>query len=200
VAFGLSDYADHIENIEDYLYGNLEAMRTIRGEDGTLDYIKVETEPCTKTYLTEKFYPAMSFVQKQIEFNSEKLHCLPDNDVEIKVFGEYDEPESSTFSVFFTSCDTLYNANCRSMDEVTEWLAHKYIIVVYTEHRFSQESGREIEETKMARIPINKDSNTHYKFEIQITHLVDLDNLESSYWPIGDRTYKDFYRIKTLPD
>jgi len=30
VAFGLSDYADSSENIEDHLYGNLEAKRTFR--------------------------------------------------------------------------------------------------------------------------------------------------------------------------
>jgi len=79
--------------------------------------------------------------------------------------------------------------------EVSEWLEHKYIIMVYTERRYSQVTGREIEETKMARIPINKVMNTHYKFEIQVTHLVDLNNLEYSLWPIGDRTFRDFYQI-----
>ena len=30
VAFGLSDYADKPDNVEDHLFGNLEAMRTFR--------------------------------------------------------------------------------------------------------------------------------------------------------------------------
>ena len=112
----------------------------------------------------------------------------------------YDEPLSSSFSIFFTSCDTLWNANCKSVEEVTEWLAHKYVIVVYTERRFSQETGLEILESKMVRLPINKITNTHYRFQIEVTHLVDLDNLENNYWPSGDRSYEDFYRVKQLPD
>ena len=38
VAFGLSDYADSQENIEDVLYGNLVAMKTYRNEDGVVSY------------------------------------------------------------------------------------------------------------------------------------------------------------------
>ena len=83
---------------------------------------------------------------------------------------------------------------------MTEWLAHKYIIVVFTERRFSHETGQEIEETKMARLPINKVSNTHYKFEIQVTHLVNLNNLEHTDWPVADRSYRDFYKVVQLPD
>lgn len=116
------------------------------------------------------------------------------------VFGEYDEPNSQAFSIYFASCDTLYNADCKSIQEVSEWLTHKYLLVVYTERRFSHETGKAIEDSKLVRIPINKVTNTHYKFEIEVTHLVNLDNLENTIWPVGDRTYQDFYRIKQLPD
>ena len=47
---------------------------------------------------------------------------------------------------------------------MTEWLSHKYLIMVYTERRFSHETGREIEDTKMVRLPVNKMANTHYRF------------------------------------
>ena len=43
VAFGLSDYPDQQENVEDYLYGNLEAMTTFREEDGTISYKPAST-------------------------------------------------------------------------------------------------------------------------------------------------------------
>jgi len=52
----------------------------------------------------------------------------------------------------------------------------------------------------MLRLPINKDSNTHYKFQIEVTRLVDLDNLKNTIWPSGDRSFEDFYSIKRLND
>lgn len=51
VAFGLSDFADSPNNIEDSLYGNLVAKRTYRKEDGTIGYKEVGTVPCEKSYL-----------------------------------------------------------------------------------------------------------------------------------------------------
>ena len=128
------------------------------------------------------------------------MHCLTDNATDLSIFGEYDEPLSSTFSVFFTSCDTLWNSGCKSIKEVTEWLENKYVIMVFTERRFSHETGEDIEETKMVRLPINRVSNTHYRFQIEVTHLIDLDNLKNTHWPIGDRSFEDFYQIKRMPD
>ena len=52
----------------------------------------------------------------------------------------------------------------------------------------------------MERIPINNFMNTHYKYAIEVAHLVDLDNLENTIWPAGDRTFEDFYQLKKLPD
>ena len=107
---------------------------------------------------------------------------------------------SSTFSIFFASCDTLWNADCKSKNEVSEWLSHKYILLVFTERRFSHTSGKEIEETRMIRLPVNKVTNTHYKFSINIAHLVNLDNLDNTIWPSGSRSYEDFYNISQMPD
>ena len=72
--------------------------------------------------------------------------------------------------------------------------------MVFTERRFSHETGREIEDTKLVRLPINKITNTHYRFQIEVTHLVDLDNLDNTWWPLGDRSFEDFYKVKQLPD
>ena len=43
VAFGLSDFADSPDNVEDPRYGNLIAEQTYRLEDGTLQYRAIET-------------------------------------------------------------------------------------------------------------------------------------------------------------
>ena len=70
VAFGLSDYADSPDNVEDHLYGNLEAMRTFRKADGVLTYESVPTQPCTQSYIDSSFFPAVEYVKDQIEFNA----------------------------------------------------------------------------------------------------------------------------------
>ena len=64
IAFGLSDFADNPTNVEDHLYGNLEAKRTQRLEDGTIQYSKIETVACESDYLKDKFFPARPFVQE----------------------------------------------------------------------------------------------------------------------------------------
>lgn len=76
VAFGLSDYADSRENIEDQLYGNLVATKTYRDLNGKLSQHKLATEPCLNQTLQDKFYPATPFVSKNIAFNQAKLNCL----------------------------------------------------------------------------------------------------------------------------
>jgi len=112
----LSDYADSPANIEDSLYGNLVAQRTFRNEDGTLSYNEINTVPCERSYIQEKFYPARTFIQDQIEFNHQKLHCLAPDSTGLAVFGDYDDPQSATISVFFASCDTLWQANCKTVE------------------------------------------------------------------------------------
>lgn len=76
VAFGLSDYADSPDNIEDHLYGNLVAMRTYRDFEGKLSQHQLASEPCQSETLKDKFYPSTSYVAKNIEFNQPKLNCL----------------------------------------------------------------------------------------------------------------------------
>ena len=172
VAFGLSDYPDQEENVEDYLYGNLEAMTTYREEDGTISYKPAFTGECTEDYLLNNFYPALkSSVNTQIQFNRKKLRCFKDSDKEeaqkhYKVFGEYDEPLSQTFSIFLTSCDTLIYPNCKTPEQVSEWLKYKYLILVFTESSFSHETGKAVQQSKMHRIPLNSLQNTNYKFQL----------------------------------
>ena len=123
----------------------------------------------------------------------------PESD-NLAVFGEFDEPQSSAFSIFFSSCDTLWKPDCKTVEEVTKWLNHKYILIIFTERRFSHTSGREIEETRMIRVPVNRLTSTHYKFQLEVTHLVNLDNLNNTIWPSGSRYYEDFYRVTQMPD
>ena len=92
----------------------------------------------------------------------------------------------------FTSCDELYFANCRNADEVSNWLSQKYIILLYTESRFSHESGDAIESTKLLRIPLNGVANTHYTFQLETTHLMDLD---PGILPFSTKDEREFYSV-----
>ena len=71
------------------------------------------------------------------------------------------------------------------------------MLLVYTERQFSHLTGKAIEMTKMARIPLNPSQNTHYKFEIEVTHLIDLD---PGLFPFSPRSHSDFYSIRRIYD
>jgi hypothetical protein len=53
----------------------------------------------------------------------------------LSVFGDFNTPGSSMLSIFFSSCDLLNIATCKSPDEVTAWLKHKYVLIYVTEDR-----------------------------------------------------------------
>lgn len=47
-------------------------------------------------------------------------------------------------SIFYASCDRLNIATCKSEDEVTEWLKHKYVLIYLTEDRLNETTGKNI--------------------------------------------------------
>jgi hypothetical protein len=53
----------------------------------------------------------------------------------------------------------LYNADCKGPKEVTEWLKHKYVLLFFTERKFSEVTGEAIEQTNMVRLPIDRISD-----------------------------------------
>ena len=177
-------------------------MKTYRNEDGVVSYETIESESCSLETLQNDFYPAKNeAVQNQVLFNRQKLRCLKqEKDGQSQhsaVFGESDDPNSQTFSIYLASCDTLEYPNCKTPDEVTEWLKHKYLFLAYTERRFSHETGDVIEESKFQRIPISSTQDTNYKFQLQVTHLKDLD---TGYMPFSQPSHYDFYNIIRVPD
>jgi hypothetical protein len=83
----------------------------------------------------------------------------PSYESPIAVYGDYDKTETQSLSIFLSSCETLYNADCKGPKEVTEWLKHKYVLLFFTERKFSEVTGEAIEQTNMVRLPIDRISD-----------------------------------------
>jgi len=79
---------------------------------------------------------------------------------------------------------------------VSKWLKHKYVLMFYTERKFSQVTGKVIEQTNMARIPIDSISDTQYRFALQLTHLTDLN---PGFFPFSKASHSDYYNVVQLP-
>ena len=60
--------------------------------------------------------------EQAISASLDQMNCLADQSQLIPVAGEYEDLNSKTFSINFESCDVVYYANCKTIDEVTEWL------------------------------------------------------------------------------
>lgn len=66
----------------------------------------------------------------------------------------------------------------------------------YTEKKFSQVTGKVIEQTNMVRIPIDRISDTQYRYALQLTHLADLN---PGFFPFRKASHEDFYSVVQLP-
>lgn len=72
-------------------------------------------------------------------------------------------------SIFYASCDRLNVATCKSPDEVTAWLKHKYVLLYYTEDRPNEASSAEsgVHYSTFQQIPVNRHVNTNHRFQVQ---------------------------------
>ena len=160
--------------------------------------------------IANEFFPVNPRFTKDLYFNIAKLKCLKNVDETeplpglkqrynspIAVYGDYDSTGTQTFDIFFSSCETLYQASCKKPQEVTEWLKHKYVLMFFTERKFSQVTGKVIEQTNMVRIPIDRISDSQNRFALQITHLTDLN---PGFFPFKKASHQDFYSVVKLPD
>ena len=68
-----------------------------------------------------------------VEIFGHRLKCLEED---ISMFGHYDSSATQNLMVAFMSCDPKSRNDCKSEDEISEWLSNKYIITLVNEKRF----------------------------------------------------------------
>ena len=82
--------------------------------------------------IDQNFYKGEGLAQSLITFHLPKMKCL-NIEEPINLFGNFDSSGGQFLAIFHASCDLLNIATCKTPDEVTEWLKHKYILLYYTE-------------------------------------------------------------------
>lgn len=186
VAFGLSDFHDQPDAIEDVNYGALLPYLMKRADSGVFEYEMLDWAPCTEDYLNQNLFAAESRHTQNAKFNIKKLKCLNLNNSPVELFGDFNTPGSSMLSIFFASCDRLNVATCKTPDEVTAWLKHKYVLLYYTEDRPNEakNSKEGIHYSTFQQLPVNRFVDTNHRFQIQ----------EQNY------DGKDYYNVVRLPD
>ena len=79
--------------------------------------------------MENEFYPIVPKHKAQVDFHLPKLKCMKSG---FNVYGDFETVDSTFLAITHSSCDFLNNANCKSQEEVQEWLKHKYAFIVYT--------------------------------------------------------------------
>lgn len=103
---------------------------------------------------------------------------------EFTIFGDFETTNSTYFAVTHSSCDFLNNAECKSREEVQEWLKHKYVFVVYTQVRRDELTGEAIKESLLLRQPVNRWVMMHTRLGL------------ASTWDGAER----FYEVERITD
>lgn len=72
-------------------------------------------------------------------------------------------------TIFYTSCDRLNIATCKTESEVTEWLKHKYVLLYYTEDRYVEGQDNSLHYSTFQQIPVNRIINMNHRFQLKST-------------------------------
>jgi hypothetical protein len=93
------------------------------------------------------------------------MKCLKLNNDPVEIFGDFDSAGSQFLAIFLGSCDLLNRATCASVDEVTDWLKHKYVLLYLTEDKPDEENDGESQHySNFLHMPINRFVDTNHRF------------------------------------
>ena len=139
-AFGITAYDSNPEPIEDPSIGVLKPYYKSWGIKETLsgvDFEALPTRNCTQAELhingesdpNSAFFVPHKNSARDLSFYYKKLKCL-DMDT-LKIQGDYNSPRTRSFVLLFERCDneTFTDGVCKSDEEITAWLARKFIVV-----------------------------------------------------------------------
>ena len=70
------------------------------------------------------------------------MKCI--DDPEFELYGNFESPDVNVLMVTFEKCDPQKRDDCKTEDEIIEWLEFKYIIVLentkkFISHKFQEE-------------------------------------------------------------
>ena len=101
-------------------------------------------------------YPIYEQQLNEVLTYKKKFKCV-DRD-ELEIWGDYNSPKAQQLAFKFKMCEGV---GCASKDTILEWLAGKYIVLLYNQIRFDQaryfEQSR-VREARISYIPVSSQS------------------------------------------
>ena len=131
-----------------------------------------------------KFYTAHSNSIMWLQKYQKKLNCVDEN---IVISGNYQSLKASHLQIQLQKCDNLTRSDCKSDEEITQWLRRKFIVVVNNSDRFNQEDytdNKVVRESVFTWFPIKSTSREEIVNEITIEEL----QLQNSPFQFSDLT------------
>ena len=141
IGAAVTAYDGNKSSIEDVTIGTLEFYIKEFGTEANpgLNFRKVENKPCEfnnvdGTNLDSSFYPTLPNSENDILTYGPKMKCI--NEEGFDLFGNYDTAAAKNLLVTFDKCDPEKRNDCKSEQEITDWLSSKYIIILENSKSF----------------------------------------------------------------
>ena len=131
-----------------------------------IKFTTLPNKPCVLnnvngTVSESDFYPLDKDYEGETITYGPKLKCM--NVDKLELLGNYDTAEAKTLMVAFVKCDSKLRNDCKTEEEIHEWLTFRYIIRLQNTKRFlSNEFGvlKTEASSKIKWEAISKDSRT----------------------------------------
>ena len=99
-------------------------------------YEEIPTKPCTQEDFNysdaqneeSKFYPVETQAEKSLKKIGTKMKCITGDKLEL--FGNFNSEKTKNLRIIFEKCDPEVRDDCKSDEEIDEWMFSKYIIVL----------------------------------------------------------------------
>ena len=147
IAAAITEYDGSSLPIEDETYGKVVFLRkrwdtvSVNTIDWGFDDLK--TKNCTEsdfnwgdgreTDSRSRFYPIKSNMRRDIEIYGSKLKCI---DESLDLIGNFDQALASNLMITFIKCDPESGIECKTDEEIEEWLEGKYFLTIVNEKKF----------------------------------------------------------------
>ena len=163
IAAALTNYDSDPEITEKAEYGELKIEHYGWGNEDlgyTYGTTPLKNRQCTDEDLgftngPDTFiYPFYEGQLPEIMTYRKKFKCIDKN--ELRIWGDFDQPQAMQLAISFHMCQG--KKKCKSEEEIKNWLAGKYIVILYNQVRFKTDklgSSALIKEARIKYIPVS---------------------------------------------
>ena len=81
-----------------------------------------------------KFFKTLKFSEADVKTYGPKMKCM--NDPDFALHGNFNTDTAQNLMVVFEKCDRELRYDCKSEEEIAEWMQQKYILILENFKRF----------------------------------------------------------------